>query len=73
MFRRVLAGTAEDWTIIFATSQDGCRRVGQFSFDGDRDKYGDYLFTNGTLDAQASLRASPMMMTKFGRASAAVR
>jgi len=29
----------------------------QFSYDGDRDKYGDYLFTNGTLDAQVSLPA----------------
>ena len=29
----------------------------QFSFEGDNDKYGDYLLTNGTLDAQVSLPA----------------
>ncbi len=29
----------------------------QFSFEGDHDKYGDYLLTNGTLDAQVSLPA----------------
>ncbi len=29
----------------------------QFSSEGDSDKYGDYLFTNGTLDAQVSLPA----------------
>lgn len=29
----------------------------QFSHEGDSDKYGDYLFTNGTLDAQVSLPA----------------
>jgi len=27
----------------------------QFSFEGDSDKYGDYLLTNGTLDAEVSL------------------
>lgn len=29
----------------------------QFSFEGDNDKYGDYLLTNGTLDAQVKLPA----------------
>lgn len=29
----------------------------QFSFAGDADKYGDFLFTNGTLDAQTTLPA----------------
>jgi blue copper oxidase len=29
----------------------------QFSFEGDRDKYGDYLLVNGTLDAQVKLPA----------------
>ncbi len=29
----------------------------QFSYDGDNDKYGDYLLTNGVLDAQAKLPA----------------
>ena len=29
----------------------------QFSFEGDEDKYGDYLLANGTLDAQVSLPA----------------
>ena len=29
----------------------------QFSYDGNNDKYGDYLLTNGTLDAQTSLPA----------------
>ncbi len=29
----------------------------QFSFEGDNDKYGDYLLTNGVLDAQTSLPA----------------
>ncbi len=29
----------------------------QFSFEGDNDKYGDYLLTNGTLDAQVGLPA----------------
>ncbi len=32
-------------------------RNDQFSFEGDSDKYGDYLFANGTLDAQVSLPA----------------
>jgi peroxiredoxin len=30
---------------------------GQFSYQGDRDKYGDYLLVNGTLDAQVNLPA----------------
>ena len=29
----------------------------EFSFEGDRDKYGDFLLTNGTLDARATLPA----------------
>jgi bilirubin oxidase len=29
----------------------------QFAFDGDNDKYGDYAFANGTLDAEVSLPA----------------
>ena len=29
----------------------------QFSFEGDNDKYGDYLLTNGTLDAETTLPA----------------
>jgi len=29
----------------------------QFSYDGDNDKYGDYLLTNGVMDAQAKLPA----------------
>jgi blue copper oxidase len=29
----------------------------QFSYDGDNDKYGDYLLTNGVLDAQVKLPA----------------
>lgn len=32
-------------------------RDNQFSSDGDSDKYGDFLLTNGTLDAQVSLPA----------------
>ena len=32
-------------------------RTDQFTFEGDGDKYGDYLFANGTLDAQVSLPA----------------
>ena len=32
-------------------------RDDQFSFEGDDDKYGDYLLTNGTLDAQVRLPA----------------
>jgi bilirubin oxidase len=29
----------------------------QFSYDGDNDKYGDYAFANGTLDAEVALPA----------------
>lgn len=43
--------------IVLALTSRRFYKNDQFSFEGDNDKYGDYAFANGTLDAEVGLPA----------------